>query len=617
MAMIQLGGRGREERAGAGEPTTVNGLIQARIDGRISRRELTRRAAVLGIAAPVVGVMLHATSDHAFGAPSRGRALPTRLAQEAVPVSGPTAPEGTPAQGGTLVVGTASEPDTLQPYISQTVTAADFQTGIFDGLLGYDSTQTLQPALATEFAISDDGLVYTFTLREGVTFHNGDPFTGEDVVNAWKIIMDEEFGAFNTQGWDKVTDIAVDGATLTITTGEVYAPFMSYVPVTDLVPSSAIAKGIDSFKQEFGRAPIGTGPMRFVEWKAKEQIVVERFDSYWGNPPKLDRVVTRLVPDDNTQLVQLRTGEIQMVGSGGALSPTRVDEALEIENVVILEHPTQDWQHMDLKHVDFLRMTKVRQALDFATPTQDIIDKLLKGRAVRSIADQVPGSWAHNPNIEPRPYDLEQAKALLAEAGLTPGDDGVLEGKVPTTDPNVGDGEVKPFEIELWFVSGNSETERNCQVVAQSWNSIGIKTEVFNQDISTIWGPEGYQFTDAMTASMWTWTNGNDPSDEYYWASSQIPDRPDGSGGNLPAYFHEYNFQAEIDDLTARADATTVQEERKAIFDQIQEVLHREVPVIFMYWPNSYPAVAPNIGGFWPSAFTYLMWNVQDWYLME
>ncbi|HLM23253.1 MAG TPA: ABC transporter substrate-binding protein, partial [Propionibacteriaceae bacterium] len=271
--------------------------------------------------------------------------------------------------------------------------------------------------------------------------------------------------------------------------------------------------------------------------------------------------------------------------------------------------------HIDLKQWDHLRMTKVRQALDFATPSQDIIDKLLNGRALPSIADQAPGSWAHNPNIQPRPYDLEQAKALLAEAGLTAGADGVLEGPVPTDDPNVGDGEVKPLDIELWFTSGSTENERICQVIAQSWNSIGVKTTVLNQDVSTIWGPEGYQFTEKMTGCIYSWFNSNDPSDRYYWHSSQIPETPTGTGGNLPAYFHEYSFQDQIDELTDAGDATTDQEARKEIYWQIQELLHEEVPVIFIYWEKAFPAVVPNLGGFWPSPFNYLMWNANEWYL--
>ncbi|MCC6314620.1 MAG: ABC transporter substrate-binding protein [Thermomicrobiales bacterium] len=601
----------RPDRFAAGaapEPRTLDELVQARIDGRLSRRGLLRRAVALGFAAPVIGVMLHAAGDVAAAAPARQDKQP-------IPVTGPTKPAGEAQTGGTVTVGSNSEPDTLHPYITQLVAASDVIWGMMDGLFTYDSEQKLAPRLATAYSISDDGLTYTFTLREGVSFHNGDAFTGEDVVNSWKIIMNPDFGAFNQNGWDKIDDITVDGSTVTMRTTEVYAPFLSYVADTRICPSSAIAKGVDVFKQEFGRAPIGTGPFTFGEWRAKEQITLDKFDGYWGEPAHLDRIIYRIVPDDNTLMVQLRTGEVQACGSGAGIPPTRVDEALGFDTIDVLQHATLGWNHIDLKNVDFIRMTKVRQALDFATPSKDIIEKLLKGRALPSVADQAPGSWAFDPDIQPRPYDLEQAKQLLAEAGLTPGDGGVLQGKIPTDDPQVGDGEVKPFEIELWFVSGNTDNERIAQVVAQSWNSLGVKTTVKNQDISTIWGPEGYQFTPQMTGALFGWFNGNDPTDAYYWNSSQIPSTPTGSGGNLPAYFHHYNFQEEIDKLTTAGDATTDQEARKQIYFQIQELLHEEVPVIFIDWEVAFPGVAKNIGGFWPSAFNYLLWNAGEWYL--
>jgi peptide/nickel transport system substrate-binding protein len=616
--MVELTPRPDRYRDRAPDLDSVNGLIQARIDGVITRRQLIRRAVALAISTPVVGVMLHATSDMAFGAPSSGRASTLqRLVQEGgtVPADAPTAPEGEAKAGGTVTVGSNEEPDTLHPYITQLVTSSDVVYGILDGLHTYDSKEQLIPRLAESFEISDDGLTYSFKLRDGVKFHNGDTFSGDDVVACWKIIMNPDFGAFNQNGWDKIKDIKVDGNQLVMTTSEVYAPFMSYVADTRIAPKSAIDAGVDSFKQEYGRAPIGTGPFKFVEWKAKDQIVVDKFADYWGEPAHLDRIIYRIVPDDNTQIVQLRTGEIQLVGGAGALGPSRVDEALQIEGITLLEHATQAWNHIDLKQWDHLRMTKVRQALDFATPSKDIVEKLLKGRALPSVADQAPGSWAFDADIQPRPYDLEQAKALLAEAGLTPGPDGVLQGPVPTDDPNVGDGEVKPLDIELWFVSGSTDSERVCQVVGQSWNSIGVKTTVKNQDVSTIWGPEGYQFSERMTGALFSWYNGNDPTDTFYWHSSQIPKTPTGTGGNLPAYFHTYSFQDEIDRLTTQGDSTTDQEERKKIYTQIQELLHEEVPVIFIYWQKAYPALAKNIGGFWPSAFNYLLWNANEWYL--
>ena len=625
--MIRLIPTRDSEPVDAKELHGINELIQARIDGRISRRALMRRGAELGMSTALVGVMLHATSDYAFGKPSNGRNAALRaLHQDGAPaqITGPTQPAGAQVTGGTITAGTISEPDTIHPWVSQLVTGADVYCAIVEPLMEYDSNQQQIPLLAESYEISEDGLIYTFKLRQGVTFHNGAPFTAQDVIESWKMIMNPDFGAFTTVGWDKITDIsAPDDFTVVMTTSEIFAPFLSYLGDngSNICPKDEIAKGIDSFKQVFGRAPIGTGPFTFVEWRAKELIDLAANPQYWGGKPIVDRVIYRVVADDNTQLVQLETGEIQVSASDGAIGALRVDEVLGFDNVTVYEHAGPNWSHLDLKHIDFLRMTKVRQALDFATPTQLIIDQLLKGRALPSVADQTPGTWAYNPDIQPRPYDLEQAKTLLTEAGLTL-QDGVWTGPTPapdSTDPNAqpATGPVKPFEMELWGLAGDTQTQQICQVIAQSWNELGVKTEAKFEDISTIWGPEGYQFTDKMTACLYSWYNSNDPDDYIYWHSSQIPSTPTGSGYNLPAYFFPYNFQAEIDDLTARAGKETDQEARRQLYFQVQELLHEEVPVIFMYWSTQYPVVANNIGGVWPSAFNRLLWNAEKWYLTE
>ena len=623
--MVDLNPRPDRYRAQAPDLGSVNGLSQARIDGVISRRELVRRAAALAIAAPVVGVMLHATSDLAFGAPSQGRNRSlSRLAQDdgTVPADGPTAPEGEPQEGGTVTVGTTDEPDTLNPYLTQLVGGFDLYTGIMDGLMRYDSAQQLLPSLAESFEVSDDGLTYTFTLREGVTFHNGDAFGPQDVIDTWTMIMNEEFASFSTLGWDKITDItSPDERTVVMETSEVFAPFISYVAGDTgavISPVAELALGPETFKAEFGRTRlIGTGPMKFVEWAGKQQVTLEKFAEYWGEPAHLDEVIIRFIPDDSTQLVQLRTGEIQMAVGAGSLSALRVDEALGIDGVTVLEHPSPGWSHLDLKHLYFLRHPLVRQALDFATPTQDIVDKLLKGRAVRSVADQQPGTWAFNPDIEGRPFDLEQAKALLAEAGLTENADGNWEGKVPTDDPMVLDGDVRTFEMELWGISGDAQQQQIIQVIEQAWNQAGIKTTANFQDVSTIWGPEGYQWNpETMTACLYSWYNSNDPDDMFYWHSSQIPPDPTGTGGNAIAYFHEFNFQEEIDKLTEDAAKEVDQEARTQLYREIQVLLHEQVPVIFLYWGKLFPTLANNIGGFWPSAFNRMLWNVNEWYVV-
>jgi peptide/nickel transport system substrate-binding protein len=226
---------------------------------------------------------------------------------------------------------------------------------------------------------------------------------------------------------------------------------------------------------------------------------------------------------------------------------------------------------------------------------------LLKGLATVGFGDQAPGTPWINPNIQPRPYDLDKAAALLAEAGFTKNADGNLE----------KDG--KPLVIEHWIPSGDEQTKRVQQVIAASWRKLGIQVDEREEDIKSIWGPNGYQFTQAMTAGQYSWTNGNDPDDMFYWHSSQIPSEPTGTGGNTVAFFQKFSFQEEIDDLTLRAAAETDLEKRKQLYWQIQELLHEEVPVIFMYWGKRIYVAPKALAGFKANSYNYLLWDAQDW----
>lgn len=599
----------REARL-AGSLNTANELVTARRRGRLSRRALIRRAAELGLGAPVVGVLLHATGDLAFGVSTARAATGDR---KAVPAVKRTAPKGTAKSGARIAVGTVGEIDTLNPYLANLYThpeSFDVLSGVMEGLLAYDSKQRLRPGLAESYAISDDGLVYTFKLRQGVTFHNGDPFTADDVVKTWEMIVNPKLPAWSRLGWEKIDKIDVpDPSTLVVTTSEIYAPFLSNIAAGSfnnglIAPARQLKKDPERFGREFGHAPIGTGPMRFVAQKG-DTIVLERFPDYWGPNAKLSAVTVRVFPDQVAQYAALKMGTLQVAARVGSPNQPFLDETLRINGTTVLEFAGLTWGHLDLKQMGFLRETAVRQALDYATPAQKIIDEVLGGRAYRAFADQAPGSSVYDPDLKPRAFDPEKARSLLDKAELKIGDDGVRE----------RDGE--RFEVELWGEANDPQAPQILQLIAESWQAIGVGTTTKFAPRAALWGPMGYQFSDRMTAGYYRWSNFNDPDDMFYWHSSQIPTSPTGPGGNLPAFFYQYNFQQQIDDLTSRAAAETDQAKRKDLYFQIQALLRKEVPVLFIFWDKGFSAAAANIGGFWPSAFTYLLWNVREWYVTE
>jgi len=517
------------------------------------------------------------------------------------PSAAANVPTGTAAQGDkTLVIGMSEEPDTLNPYVSPLWVTQQILNGVMNSLLIYDRNLTLQPGLAESYVVSDDGLTYTFKLRQGVKWHDGQPFTAQDVVATWKVIMDPKSGSIDQSGWSKIVSMDTpDDHTVVMKTSEVYAPFLSFVAGTwRISPKHLIDKGVDSFKQEFGRNPIGTGPFKLVKWEAGQYMLLEKNTDYFGGSPKLDRIQIKFIPDTNTLLVQLRTGEVQMTDATAA---TEYEAVTQLPNNKVILTDGNSWSHIDLQNIDFLMDKRVRQALDYATPRDLIVEELLNGLATVAVGDQSPATPYLNPNLKPRPYDLDKAAELLKEAGFTKNAAGILE--------KGG----KPLKIEHWIGNGFQQVRLVQQVVVASWRKLGVYVETTEQD-PAIWATaSGMFYKKAMTAGEYDWANLIDPDNMFYWHSSYIPKEPGGIGGNYPAVFNLYEKQALIDQLTADANRTIDPEKRKQVYWDIQDVLHEEVPVIFLYWSKRIYVTPKNMTGFDPNGALPLLLGSEKW----
>jgi peptide/nickel transport system substrate-binding protein len=499
-----------------------------------------------------------------------------------------------------LVIGTTEEPDTLNPQLTQLVTADNVLSGVMEGLIDHDSKERIVYRLATSYNVSKNGLVYTWHLRHGVKFQNGQLFTAKDVVATWHMIMNKKFGAYSTDGWNEITRMATPNPyTVVMYTKEKFAPFVVDVGGSYLPPRTELAKGVKYYQQKFSRHPIGTGPFQFVKWQSGNDIVLQRYAGYWGQKARLQTITFKIVPKDNTLMVQLKTGEVQMTDS---LGPDRYATIKQMPNVRPVVRPSLSWYHIDLKNYGFLREDKVRVALAYATPVQKIIDRLTFGKALPSPTDITPGTWAHDPNVKLYPYDLNKAASLFAADGFKKGSDGLLAKNG------------QKLTVEYWIPSGEQLTSQVMQVVAASWKQVGVDVSQHQQDINSIWGPNGYQFSKKMTAGAYSWFNNDDPDDRFYWNSANIPKTPTGTGGDAPEYFYKYPWQSQIDTLTNEGAHTIDQAARKKIYWKIQVLLHQHEPVIFMYSLDLIYASPKNLQGFDPSAYTSLLSTAQTWH---
>ena len=502
---------------------------------------------------------------------------------------------------GTLIYGSTTEPDTLNPETMVLVSSFEVTSAVFDSLLTPDPSNRLRPNLATSVDHTPDGRTWTFHLRRGVQWADGVPFSSADVAYTYRALLNPKNNIVSKLGWDKIDRLTTpDPYTVVCHLSQVYAPFLSTVSyVNFIVPRHIYDRpGLDFNRAAFNRKPFGTGPYMVSEWKAGDQITLLPNPHSWRGQPHFKKIIYKIVPNANTQLVQLRTGDLDF----GTVDQSQAKEARAIAGKRLDVAVSNAWLHIDLKQYGFLREQVVRQALDFATPKAAILKGILGGLGQIANGDISPiFADYYNSTVPQRPYDPAKAAALLAADGFSKGSDGVLR--------KGG----QPFAMELWSTSGVTLNERINSVLKNVWGRLGVQVTLRSQSSTAIYGANGPQFSKQMTGITYAWYNYNDPDDTLFWNSSQIPTSPTGGGQNVICYFNTFAFQRQIDDLTNAGVATVDTAKRRAIYFKIQALLADQVPVIFLDWQPSLIVVPTTLAGFRSNPFNNLFWNVTDW----
>ncbi|HCK19249.1 MAG TPA: ABC transporter substrate-binding protein, partial [Thalassospira sp.] len=286
---------------------------------------------------------------------------------------------------GVLVVGQIAEPKSLDPAAVTAVNDFRILMNVYDGLVRYkDGTLEVEPALAESWTISDDGTVYTFSLRDGVTFHDGTPFNAEAVKYNFDRMLDESHPEHDTGPFplafffSAVEEVeVVDDLTVKFQLNAPYAPFLSNLAYpTGLIVSPTAVREDGS---DFGRNPVGTGPFKFAEWESNAKVVVVRNDDYWEDPAKLEAVVFRPITDANTRVAELMAGGIDLMVE---VPPDSLTQLAGDDNFSVYEQagPHLWFLILNLKEGPF-QDKKVRQAINYAIDKKALVENVLQGTA--------------------------------------------------------------------------------------------------------------------------------------------------------------------------------------------------------------------------------------------
>ncbi|HRW07522.1 MAG TPA: ABC transporter substrate-binding protein [Caldilineaceae bacterium] len=480
----------------------------------------------------------------------------------AAPASGEEAASG-PVQGGTLGLMGHQEvaglsPDYSGPSVQETMILA-----IHDSVLLLDEMLVNQPLLAESFEVAEDGLTYTFNLRQGVLFHDGKELTAADVKYTYDYYRDPDNATSLTNQFLNVESVETpDDYTVVLNMSAVNAAFLVDGGQTAIVQSEYHA---EVGEEAYSQSPIGTGPFKLVEFDPASLVLVEAFEDYFRGRPHIDMVRQEVVTEPSVRTVALETGD-----SDSALWPLLAEDSqrlAEDPNFTVITTSTGGVKHIMLNNqLPQLSDKRVRQALLYALDRQRIIDDLWSGAASLAHSNLAPKysfySLNDDPSLKRYEYDPEKAMALLDEAGWIMGDDGVRE----------KDGQKLTFTCTT--ITGDQARRPIAEFAQQQFKEIGVDMQLAEAPLTAI--QEG-QRNGTTDSSLYNWTYGSvDPN-----PSSTL--RSDG-GQNWN------NFKNErVDELIDQGISIADPEQRQPIYHEIQQIVVEEVPMLYLmydYWYN-------------------------------
>lgn len=474
-----------------------------------------------------------------------------------------------------LVFGRGADSVSLDPGIVTDGESFKVTQNLFETLLNFgEQDTTIHPGLAKEWAVSDDGLTYTFQLQEGVKFHDGTDFNAEAViknVDRWKGGKEEDFYYFNSmfkaEGEDIISEVTAEGDyTVIFKLSRPQAPFLKNLAMSPFGIGSPTA--FEAAGDKFGDNPVGTGPFKFTEWKRNDSITIEKFEDYWEEGlPKLDKVIFRSIPDNSARLNELIAGHIDLADGVNPSDGKTVEGNSELQ---LIERPSMNIGYLGLTNTRAPFDNKlVRQAVNYAINKQAIVDAFFEGRAEVAANPMPPSISGYNDAISPYPYDPEKAKALLAEAGY--------DGK----------------EIELWAMPVPRpympDGAKVAEVIQKNLEDVGIPSKIVTFEWATYLDKAKDGEADAF---MLGWTGDNGDADNFIYT---LLDK-DNIGSNNYAYYSN----DEVHDLLIKAQSETDENVRNDLYKKAQEIIHEDAPWVPLAHSTPLLAAKAGVKGFLP-----------------
>ena len=496
-----------------------------------------------------------------------------------------------PAYGDMLVVGFGADADGLLPQTSNSAEASDIQNQIFWYLMRSKADFiNVEPGLADSFRFSEDSLAIDFFINPGAKWHDGHPVHAEDVVFADLVCRAPEVN-FSAISWlDHITDVvAVDSLTVRYVFDEPYMYMVQDANVCHPLPRHILGEVpmAELPNHPFTRAPVGSGPFKFVSWTPGQEIVIEANEDFFRGRPYLDRVTYRVIPEPTTLSTQVQNGSIDL---WPRVQPPFYPQLAADSDLRVESYPGRLYTYIayNVQH-PILSDSLVRQALTLATDREALVEILLHGQGMVGTQPMITTIWAHDPTIEPWPHDPERAAELLEQAGWTDTDgDGVRE----------KDGQ--PLRVTIKTNSNNTMRVDIATILQDQWRSVGVDARPSTLEFNTFIGQMlEHDFETAVAG----------------WSV--------GIKAELSATFgtgQPFNFPGvdnpRLDDLIRRAELERDREAARELWSEAQRIIVGEAYYTFLFQQNELHALDRRFQGVEMTAYGWDHY-LEKWYAPE
>ncbi|WP_409303154.1 ABC transporter substrate-binding protein [Peribacillus sp. SCS-155] len=482
--------------------------------------------------------------------------------------------------GGMLIYGRGGDSTSLDPAMTTEGESFIVTEQIYENLVQYGEDNTeIEPSLAKEWEISQDGLTYTFKLNEGIKFHDGSDFNADAVVKnfqRWAKSKDEAkfayyasmFGGFEGDEGHVIKEVkAADANTVVFTLARPQAPFLKNLAMSPFAIASPkeFEKGGDALKKN----PVGTGPFKFKSYKANDTIVVVKNDNYWRKGlPKLDGVTFKVIKDNSARLNAVIKGEIDLMDG---LNPSDISKVKENSKLQLFERPSMNVGYFGFNvEKEPFNKKEVRQAISHLINKEDIITNFFEGTAEPAKNPMPPSVGGYNDEVQDYEYNVEKAKELLKKAGLEKG-----------------------FKMDLWAMPVPRPYMPNGQKVAEAIQASLKQVNIEANIVTFEWGTylEKVQAGEAPTF-MLGWTGDNGDADNFLYT---LLDKDTIGSNNYSRYSNE-----QVHKLLVEAQTVSDEDKRNELYKQAQVIIHEDAPWVPLVHSKPQLAGSSAIEGFVP-----------------